>query len=78
LGESDAVALAAPVPLNPTVCGDPLALSVTVRFPVLLPEAVGLNVTDMVQLAPAATLVPQVFVSAKSPEIVIEEILRAA
>ena len=32
-----------------------------------VPVAVGLNVTLMVQLAPAATLAPQVFVCEKSP-----------
>jgi hypothetical protein len=34
---------------------------------VLEPVAVGLNVRLMVQFAPAATLVPQVLVCAKSP-----------
>jgi hypothetical protein len=32
-----------------------------------VPVAVGLNVTLIVQLAPAATLAPQVFVCEKSP-----------
>jgi hypothetical protein len=50
----------------------------TVTVPVRLPEATGVKVTAMAQLAPAATVVPQVLVPAKSPEIVIEEILRAA
>jgi hypothetical protein len=40
--------------------------------PVRVPAAVGLNVTEIVQLDPPATLVPHVFVSAKSPEAVIE------
>ena len=38
-----------------------------VSEPVRLPSAVGLNVTLIVQLAPAATEPPQVLVSAKSP-----------
>jgi len=49
------------------VCGDPAALSVMLTAPVRVPVAVGVNVTLMVQEAPAATELPQVFVSAKSP-----------
>ena len=44
-----------PVPLRPTVCGLPVALSVNVIVPGWLPAAVGVKVTLMVQLAPAAT-----------------------
>jgi len=54
-----------PVPLRETVCGLPDALSVTDSVPVKLPEVVGLNVTFTVQFAPAATVEPQLFVSAK-------------
>src|SRR5882672_6744538 len=46
---------ATPVPLNPTVCGLPVALSVTVIVPAWLPVAVGVNVTLIAQFAPAAT-----------------------
>ena len=53
---------AAPVPVRLTVCGLPVALSVTVMVPGWLPVAVGVKVTVMVQLAPAATEVPQVLV----------------
>lgn len=42
-------------------------MSVIVIEPVLLPAAVGVNVTLMAQLAPAAKLVPQVLSCAKSP-----------
>ena len=56
-----------PVPVRLTVCVLGLALSVTVRVPVRVPEAVGLKVTLIVQLASAFTEVPQVLVSAKSP-----------
>src|ERR1035437_7343913 len=35
-----------------------------------LPAAVGVNVTEMLQLPPAATLAPQVLVCAKSPAFV--------
>jgi hypothetical protein len=44
-----------------------LALSVMVTDPVLVPAAVGLKVTLRVQLAPAATLEPQLLVWEKSP-----------
>src|SRR5205807_945675 len=53
------------------VRGLPLPLSVIVIVPVLVPRAVGVKVTLMVQLAPAATLVPFLQVvpaaGAKSP-----------
>jgi hypothetical protein len=58
---------AAPVPVRLTDCGLPEALSVMLRVPVRVPDAVGVNVTLMVQLAPAATELPQVLVWAKSP-----------
>jgi len=70
-------ALATPVPVSPTVWGEPVALSVTVRFPVRVPVAVGVNFTEMAQLEPAATVDPQEFVWAKSPEAVIDAMLRA-
>ena len=43
-----------------------LALSVTVKVAVSAPMIVGLKVTLMVQVVPAATLAPQVLVCAKS------------
>src|SRR5437879_11049277 len=58
---------AAPVPVRLMVCGLPAMLSVIVTAPVRMPVAVGVNVTLMVQLAPAATDVPQVLVCMKSP-----------
>ena len=67
-----------PVPVRDTVCGEPEALSVRVRLPMRVPPAVGANVTDMVQLAPAATLDPQVLDSAKSPVEAIDVTLSAA
>ena len=66
-----------PVPLSAIVCGEPLALSATVRVPVRVPAAVGVNLTEMEQLPPEATLDPHVFVSAKSPEAVMDVMLRA-
>jgi hypothetical protein len=67
-----------PPPLKATVCGEPLALSVIVTMPVRVPAAVGVKVTEIVQLPPAATLDPQLLVSAKSPDAVIEVTDRAA
>jgi hypothetical protein len=45
-----------PAPLNATVCGLVAASSVTVTFAVLDPPAVGVNVTETVQLAPTASV----------------------
>ncbi len=53
---------ATPVPVRLTLCGLPAALSVIDSVPVRVPVAVGVKVTLMVQLAPAATEAPQVFV----------------
>ena len=61
-----------PVPESATVSGEVLALSVIAIAPVRLPAAVGVKVTEMAQLAPAARLVPHVFVSAKSPDAAME------
>jgi hypothetical protein len=61
---------AVPVPVRATVWGLFAALSVMVSAPDLAPVAVGLNVTLMEQFAPAATLVPQLFVCEKSPLLV--------
>jgi hypothetical protein len=47
-----------PVPLRPTLCGLPVALSVKVTAAVRVPVAVGLNVTPTAQLAPAASVAP--------------------
>src|SRR5579862_3303457 len=57
----------APVPLTPTCCGLPAALSVTLTVALRAPVVVGLNVTLMVQLAPAASELAQVLACAKSP-----------
>ena len=64
------VKVVAPVPVRLIVCGLPAALSVIAREAVREPVAEGVKVTLIVQLAPAATLVPQVFVCAKSPLLV--------
>jgi len=51
---------ATPVPLNAIDCGEVLALSVMVTAAVSTPATVGAKCPWMVQLAPAARLVPQV------------------
>jgi|SRR5438876_150234 len=64
---------AVPVPVRLTVCGLPLALSVTVKLAAHVPEAVGVNVTLKVQLELAASvegLSGQLFVWPKSPAFV--------
>ena len=53
---------AAPLPDRATVWGLPVASSVTVIVPGWLPVAVGVKVTLMEQLPPAATEAPQVLV----------------
>jgi hypothetical protein len=67
-----------PVPVRLTVWVAGLALSVMVRVPVLVPAVVGLKVTLMAQLAPAATLEPQVLVSEKSPLVLMLLMLSVA
>ena len=59
-----------PVPLKPMEWGLPLALSAMLTLAVRDPVAEGVKVTLIEQLALAATLLPQVFVWAKSPEFV--------
>ena len=60
-----------PLPDSATVCGLLLALSLILTEPVRLPIAVGVKVTLMVHLAPPARLLPQLFVCAKSPLVVM-------
>jgi hypothetical protein len=67
VGESFAVV---PIPLSVTFCGLPAALSVMLTAAVRVPLAVGLKVTLILQLAPAANVLPQVWVCAKSPALV--------
>jgi hypothetical protein len=77
-GERLTTAVVAPVPVRLTVCVAGLALSVMVTAPALVPVAVGLKVTLRVQLAPAATLEPQVLVWEKSPLALMLVIVRLA
>jgi hypothetical protein len=71
------------VPVSGTVCGLPGALSVMVKVPVRVPAIVGVNVTLIVQLAFTASIagvigqaVVPVLVSAKSPDLAMEMIVR--
>lgn len=57
VGESFAVV---PIPLIVTFCGLPAALSLTLKAAAWVPVAVGLNLILIVQLAPAASELPQV------------------
>ena len=68
VGERLTVA-AVPLPLKGTVCGLPAALSLMLSKAFRLPVAVGVKVTLMVQLPPAATEVPQLLLCAKSPAL---------
>ncbi len=67
-----------PEPERATVCGLPEALSVTLKVPVRVPDAVGPKVTLIAQLAPAATEPLQVLVAAKSPLAEMLLIVRVA
>src|SRR3989442_3765332 len=58
---------AKPIPVRVITGTLPRASLVMVTPPVLKPAAVGVKVALMVQLAPTARLVPQLFVCAKSP-----------
>src|SRR5437660_7674536 len=58
---------AKPIPVRVITGTLPRASLVMATPPVLKPAVVGLKVTLMVQLAPAATLLPQLLAWAKSP-----------
>jgi len=59
VGENFAVV---PIPLSATVWGLPTPLSLTVSAAMRVPDPLGLNLTLMVQLAPAANELPHVWV----------------
>jgi hypothetical protein len=69
-----------PVPVSPTECGLPEALSTIVMEPERAPAAVGLKVTEIVQVPFAAMgeAVTQVVVSAKSPLAVTDVTVNGA
>src|SRR5260370_641415 len=61
------IMISAPLPERVMACGLAGALSVMLIAPARAPVAVGVKVTEMLQEALAAKLVPQLSVSAKSP-----------
>ena len=71
-----------PEPVSVAVCGEPVALSATETVAAKLAAKLGVNVTEIVHIAPAARDVPQVFVSAKSvgfaPPMEMPEMVSAA
>lgn len=74
----NATGVALPTPDKVIVCGLVTALSVIVIEPKRLPEKTGVNVTLIVQLPPAATLVGQLVICVKSPVEVTLEMLSGA
>ena len=66
-----------PVPVRLAVWGLLVALSVTVNVPPCVPVAVGVNVTLMVQLEPAATPELQLFVWANGATALMLIMVRA-
>ena len=69
------------MPVSGTCCGLFGALSVMVTAPVRVPVWVGVNVTAILQLFPAASVAPHGFglvARAKSPLIVMPEMFRVA
>ena len=62
--------------MSAAVCGEPVALSATVTEALSPPAEAGVNVTVIVQLAPAASEVPQLLLSPKLLELApVTEIL---
>ena len=55
------------VPLTARLCGELVAESAISKVALRVPAAVGVKLTETVQLAPAANEVPQVLESGKSP-----------
>jgi len=71
-------ALYFPVPVRLAVCAVPIALSAAFNDPVLVPVAVGVKITLILQLALAARLVPHVVVETlKSPVVEITMLFSA-
>ena len=68
VGESDATGAGAgvPVPDSMAICGELLASSATDSVALYVCAAAGVKVTEMVQVLPAASVLPQVVVFAKS------------
>lgn len=69
-----AVRFSKPVPVRPSTSGLPGAPCVIVTVPPRTPGAVGVKITDTLQLAPAAKEAAHVVVWLKSPDAAIERI----
>lgn len=72
-GENVTVGGVPAIPLRGTGCGDPAALSVATRFAEADPETVGLKTIVSVQLALAASEVPQVLDSSENSLALVPE-----
>jgi hypothetical protein len=57
------VVASTPVPVRPTLCGEPLALLLTLRLPLAAPAPLGVKTTLIAQLAPAASVLPQAWLA---------------
>ena len=64
-----------PTPVSETVCGLAAPLSVTVRVPLWVPGAVGVKVTEIVQLPLPVNPLSHVLVCAYGPLVVMELML---
>jgi len=67
-----------PVPLKSTVWGLPLALSATESVPAAAPVAVGVKLTVIVQVLPAARLEPQLLFWVKTLLLVVNPVRESA
>ena len=66
------------VPVRETLCGLPVALSLIEIVPVAVPFPAGVNVTEMLQLAPAARDAAQLLVWPKAPPALMLKIVKLA
>lgn len=66
-----------PVPVSATTCGLPAALSMMLIDPVRAPATDGVKVTLIVQLAPGASVEPQMVVSLKSTLLLLMLVMSA-
>ena len=69
--EGETATAGTPVPERVICCGLPAALSKMETLPLSFPKTVGVYVTEIVQLSPAPSDVPQLLVCAKSPAVEI-------
>jgi len=70
LAVQDRITSCVPAPERLTVCGLPLELSAMLSEAASVPATEGVNITTIVQLAPAASELPHVLLCAKSLALV--------